>query len=169
MSKGRRRLLGLIAITPAILAVIASRVGGWRYSAGVEAGAYLFLGVGSAFVVAALALGRMPADRRMMSLFIWKIDTVKHRRPVALVFALVGAFVFWVAANDIGDWLVPPDTRSVVIDRSRESIRTGVTSIYTDVGNFEGPWFVSFEVQPGPALLTLGHFSGHVLAVDQDP
>jgi hypothetical protein len=104
-----------------------------------------------------------------MSLLVWKVDMVRHRLVFAVIFGAAGALTLWLGANDVGDWLVPPETRSVVVDRTFESIRTGVTTIYTDVGKFQSPLFLSFHVEAGPATLTLGHFSGHVLAVDQDP
>jgi len=156
-----------VLLLPSAYALVAFMSGYWRYRAGLETAAELLLGIGGTFALVLLVRNRWPEARRTRSIAFWRVDIVKHRLVFGVLFLVFTGYGLWTAARNIGDWIVPPETREVVIVGSSVSHRSGVTSIYTQEGSYRTPWFVGFEFDPGPALLTLGGVSGLVLAVTQ--
>ncbi len=68
------------------------------------------------------------------------------------------------------DWLVTPDRRLVTIDRDAVAVRSQATRVKVVGGAwYSAPFFTRFEVDPGPARITIGHFSGTLLLVEQPP
>jgi hypothetical protein len=64
------------------------------------------------------------------------------------------------------DWTAPPDVVTTIVERTTVTWR-GTATIHTATGAHRVAMFWHPSVDAGPARLTLGHFSGVVLRVEQ--
>jgi hypothetical protein len=80
--------------------------------------------------------------------------------------ALVAAGSIWQTSLFVADWFAPVDETDVNISAAPFGARYVRLSIVTLEGSFETPMFWTPRVEPGPARLTLGHFSQRVISID---
>lgn len=148
--------IGLLSLFlgPATVGIVGARIGGWRYFSAPEIGLNL-----SAAIIGVMVIRNAGALRTWSRRWI----------SMLLIGSVLSACALGRIAVDTADWYVPMDGVEVTITGSEDyQFRVYNTVIRTGTGQtYSAPLLVRIPVMLGPAHLTIGHFSGHVLAVEQ--
>ena len=104
------------------------------------------------------------ARARMQNSFLGR-----HPHVLMVLAALFAFGMFAFGAQSAADLLAPADVTTVEITSTSTAGRGPRLRIYTAGPDYTTPLFWVPRVERGPARLTLGHYSGLVLRVEQPP
>jgi hypothetical protein len=164
--RGQAMLLAVIA--PLLLGLAGGAFASWPYRAALEAG---MMGTGALMGLAGAVIAAQRLTKRRSAASMGGPSFLGRHPGVALVGSLV--FVLggsiWTAF-DVADWSVPPDRLVVNIVSTHSGGRGRHTDVWTDTRRtYSSPLFMQIPAHPGTAAIYVGHYSRHLLRVEQPP